>query len=99
MLSLYPKMMTNEHLIKIRLRTSTEEMDETVTYVCAFCKNCGSKIAIQLNTINDRGMRFEAIVGTLRVWCDQCGQAQEMTIRAKFTSPAEHLSSLTNLQH
>jgi len=47
-------MMTNEHLIKMRLGASTEEVDETVTYLRAYCKSCGSAIGIELRTIDDR---------------------------------------------
>jgi transcription elongation factor Elf1 len=89
--------MTNGYLIRMNLRTSTEEKDETVTSLRANCKNCGSKIEIQLHTVDDRGVRFESIVGTLRVLCDQCGQAHNMNIRAKFTPTG--LLNLTNLRH
>jgi RNase P subunit RPR2 len=92
-------MMTNEHLIKMRLGASTEEVDETVTYLRAYCKSCGSEIGIELHTIDDRSVRLEAFVAKLRVWCDRCGQTRDVTIRAKFTSTAQHLGSLTNLQH
>ena len=99
MLSLHIKMMTNEHLIKMRLGASSEEVDETVTSLRACCKSCGSEIGIELHTIDDRSVRLEAFVATLRVWCDRCGQARDMAIRAKFTSTSQHLSRLTNLQH
>ena len=99
MLSLPIKMMTNEHLIKMRLGASSEEVDETVTNLRAYCKSCGSEIGIELHTIEDRSVRLEAFVATLRVWCDRCGQTRDVTIRAKFTSSAQRLRGLTNLQH
>ena len=92
-------MMTNEHLIEMRLGASREEVDETVTYLRAYCKSCGSEIGIELHTIDDRSVRLEAFVATLLVWCERCGQTRDMTIRAKFTSTAQPLSGLTNLQH
>ena len=99
MLSLHIKMMTNEHLIEMRLGASREEVDETVTYLRAYCKSCGSEIGIELHTIDDRSVRLEAFVAKLQVWCDRCGQTRDVTIWAKFTSAAQHLSGLTNLQH
>ena len=99
MLSLHIKVLTNEHLIKMRLGASSEAVDETVTQLRAYCKSCGSEIGIELHTIDDRSVRLEAFVGTLRVWCNRCGQTRDMAIRAKFTSTAQHLSRLTNLQH
>jgi RNase P subunit RPR2 len=90
--------MTNEHLIKMRLGASTE-VDETVTYLRAYCKSCRSEIGIELHTIDDRSVRLEAFVAKLQVWCDRCGQTRDVTIWAKFTSAAQHLSGLTNLQH
>ena len=92
-------MMTNEHLIEMRLGASREEVDETVTYLRAYCKSCGSEIGIELHTIDDRSVRLEAFVAKLQVWCDRCGQTRDVTIWAKFTSAAQHLSGLTNLQH
>ena len=85
------------HLIKMRLGASSEEVDETVTYLRAYCKEPRERI--ELHTIEERSVRLEAFVATLRLWGDRCGQTRGMTIRAKFTSTAQHPSGLTNLHH
>ena len=53
----------------------------------------------ELHTIEERSVRLEALVATLRLFCDRCGQTRDMTIGVKFTSTAQHPNGLTNLQH
>ena len=51
----------------MRLGASTEEVDETVTYLRAYCKSCRSEIGIELHTIDDRSVRLEAFVANAGV--------------------------------
>ena len=52
-------------------------MTDSVTYLGVKCKNCGSKIAIRPHAMDDRGLRFETITETVKVWCPKCGQSHD----------------------